>query len=404
MTTPSVSVGPSRGGRRAERRRVQRQKQRRIAILAGGGAVLLLVVATVFVVTRGGDKAATSGAPERTQKTLLLEVQSGADVVSAALLAHDSAKGGADGAAVLLPPTVIVSVPGGGSTTLRSSLVAGRAQQAREAVADLLGVTVDAGWVLDTTTLAALVDRVGGVQVDVDVDVVNGSTVVVGKGSQRLPGASAVTVATYLAPGEQEQARLARLQGVLDALITALPDEKALTGLLGSLGGASNASLPLPQLASFLHGLAQDSKAQRLQYDSLPVVPIDPGNGTTSSRIDAAPLASLVGRLLAPSVPASRQATGNRVYVLNGVGTPGLGSAVRAKLLPAGLIFVGSRNAPSFGRPKTVVLVREATPELQALGSRVARALGVPEDSVQTSDELGSLADVIVVVGQDFKP
>jgi hypothetical protein len=49
------------------------------------------------------------------------------------------------------------------------------------------------------------------------------------------------------------------------------------------------------------------------------------------------------------------------------------------------------------------VLVREATPEAQALGERVAKALGVPPDSVQTA-EIGTIADVVVVVGADFKP
>jgi hypothetical protein len=36
------------------------------------------------------------------------------------------------------------------------------------------------------------------------------------------------------------------------------------------------------------------------------------------------------------------------------------------------------------------------------VGERVARALGVPLDSVQTA-EIGSIADVVVVVGADFK-
>ena len=40
---------------------------------------------------------------------------------------------------------------------------------------------------------------------------------------------------------------------------------------------------------------------------------------------------------------------------------------------------------------KTKVLVKEATPEAQALGERVAKALGVPADSVQTA-EIGTIA------------
>ena len=371
--------------------------------------MLVLATATVFFVTRGGKQAASYAPPERTQRTLLLEVQRGADVVSAALLSHDTAEGGTDGAAVLLPPSVVVSVPGSGSALLRSSLIAGRAQQSREAVEDLLGVTVDGGWVLTPTTLATMIDQVGGITLDVDVDVLPGAgtpaaVVALTRGRQRLTGPMAVMYATYLAEGELEPARLVRLQGTLEALLLALPGRAQLPALLGSLGAGSLPSWPLAQLADFLSGLARDSKAQSVQYNLLPVVPIDAGTGALSYRVDAPLLAALVARLLGPSVPASRREKGNRVFVSNGVGTPGLGSTVRSALLNAGLVFVGSRNAPTFGRPKTVILVRDATAEQQALGRRIARALKVPEGSVQTSTEVGSTADAIVVIGRDYKP
>jgi len=132
------------------------------------------------------------------------------------------------------------------------------------------------------------------------------------------------------------------------------------------------------------------------------VVPIDPGNGVTAFRLDTDASDALVDRLLAQSVPPGRRATGNRVLVLNGVGTPGLGNRVRAKLVPAGFVYVGSRNAQQFGYPTTKVLVRAATPADQELGDRVARAIGVPPSSVATS-EIGSIADVVVLVGGDFK-
>ena len=246
-------------------------------------------------------------------------------------------------------------------------------------------------------------DQVGGLQVDVDVDVAQGSVVALGAGPQRLSGSQASQYATYLAAGEQEPARLVRLQAVLDALFLALPAPDRLPTVLNSLGAGSRPSLPLPALAALLHGLALDTRAQTLQYNLLPVLPIDPGNGATSYRVDAGPTAALVDRLLGPSVPASRRTTSNRVFVSNGVGTPGLGSAVRGVLVKAGFVFVGSRNAPTFGRPKTVILVRDATAAQQELGLRVARALGVPDTSVQVSDEVGSVADVIAVIGQDYK-
>jgi hypothetical protein len=121
-----------------------------------------------------------------------------------------------------------------------------------------------------------------------------------------------------------------------------------------------------------------------------------------SFRVDADATRTIVDRLLAQSVPPGARQTGNRVLVLNGVGTPGIGDKVRAKIVPAGFVFVASRNNATFGVAKTRVLIKEATPEAQAVGEKVAKALGVPLDSVQTA-EIGTIADVVVVVGADFK-
>jgi hypothetical protein len=47
--------------------------------------------------------------------------------------------------------------------------------------------------------------------------------------------------------------------------------------------------------------------------------------------------------------------------------------------------------------------VPTATEQSLAVGRSVAKALGVPGDSVQTTDEIGTIADVVVIVGADFK-
>ena len=391
-----------RTGRRAEVRRAKRRRQRLIA--AGGLAVLLVVLAVVlFAQTRGGGGAHTAIAKQtRTQATVLFQVQGpGGDAVASALLAHDPA--GHTGAAVLIPPQVIVTVPGTGSLQLARALKTVPPERSRSAVGDLLGVTVDAGWVIDVPSLAALIDQVGGVVVDVDVSVVVARTVVLNPGSQRLDGQHAITFMRYLAPGEQEQARLARLQEILDGLLNALPRSTSeVAKALSALGPRSIPSEPTATLASFLVGLAADSRSEALQYDSLPVISIDPGDGVLSFRVDADATRVIVDRLLAQSVPLGARQTGNRVLVLNGVGTPGIGDKVRAKIVPAGFVFVASRNNATFGVAKTRVLIKEATPEAQAVGERVAKALGVPLDSVQTA-EIGTIADVVVVVGADFK-
>ena len=404
----SVDVTPgqepvSRSGRRAEQRRAKRRRQVRLLTLVLG---LLALVAAGFAIYLAVDAPTPpqtdAPAAERTQRTLLLQVQ-GPDRAGVAhvLFAHDGTA--REGAAVLVPPQVLVNVPGTGSVPFGRALATGPGTAVRNALSDLMGVTVDDGWVVDQPALVALIDAVGGVEVDVDVEVVRGQGVVVPAGPQRLAGAGAVAFLTYLAPGEQEQARLARVQEVLDGVVAALPAAPELAAVLDGFGPRSASTAAPAELAAFLLGLQSDAQADRLQYDVLPVVDLDPGGEVTAFRVDTAAAAAVVDRLLRASVPAGTREGGNRVLVLNGVGTPGLGEAVRAKLVPAGFVFAGSDNAPRFGYTTTQVLVPEATPEAQALGERVATALGLPGLQIGTQ-EFGTVADVVVVVGADFRP
>ena len=387
-------------GRRAQRRQQRRQQRRRLLAGTLAVAVVVLAVVTVVLIRRHDVPPRTVAAQARTQQTVLLQVR-GPDgsAVASAVLAHDPAS--RTGAVVLVPPQLIVNVPGAGAVPFGRVIKTSPETGARNALSDLIGVTLDGGWLLDLTTLGHLVDLEGGVQVTVDAPVVTGTTIVLQPGRQQLDGAHATAFATYLAAGEQEQTRLARLQAVLDGILTALPDKAE--PLLGSLGPTSVTTLPARQLADLLTGLRRDDKTSDLQYDSLPVIKIDAGTDEIRFRIDAAASTALVDRLLAQSVPAGARSTGNRVLVLNGVGTPGIGEKVRSRLVPAGLVFVGSRNAEHFGYATRQVLIRDATPESQALGAKVATALGLPQDDVRTAD-LGALSDVVVLVGADFAP
>ena len=397
MTEPELL-----GSRLELRRRRRRQRLRLVVVLV----VLLAVAAAAFAVWLAADappRPQAAAAEVRTQSTLLLQVQAeDRTAVASALLAADPDD--RTGAVLLVPQQVLVNVPGIGSLPFSRGLASAPPQGSRDALSDLMGVTVDEGWVLSSARLAELVDLLGGIPVEVDVPVVADSTVLLDVGPQRVDGAGAVQLLQYLAPEEQEQSRMARLQEVLDGVLTSLPAERAeLVALLEGLGPESDSTLTPPELADRLLAVTAADGEGQLQYDNLPVLPIDTGGGVTASRVDAPRLLAVVDRLLADSVPPGVREGGNRVLVLNGVGTPGLGEAVRAKLAPAGFVFVGSRNAPDFGHPTTQVLVPRATAEAQALGARVAEAIGVPATSVVTQ-EFGTVADVVVLVGADFSP
>lgn len=398
MTGTTQPYVPQRG-RRAQDRRRRRQRRRRIVALVVAAAAVAAVAVAVVLVQRAPAPPSEIPPQARTQRTLLVQVRGGdGTAVASVLFAHDPAA--RTGAGILVPPQVIVDVPGSGSGPFGRALGADPAG-ARNALSDLLGVTIDGSWVLDSAAFTALVDALGGVQATADVPVVQAGQVIVAAGSARLDGARALALATYLAPGEPEQSRLARLKSVLDGLLAALPaDAAGVAARLSALGTGSTSTVS--DTAQLLAGLKADAAASALQYDSLPVIPIDVGGGVNALRVDAAAARQLVDRALAQSVPPSARKAGNRVLVLNGVGTPGLGDAVRSKLVANNFVFVGSRNADRFGYLTTQVLVPAATPEQQALGEKVAKALGVKGEVKQAN--LGTVADVVVIVGSDFTP
>lgn len=388
-------------GSRAKRRAEQRRKRRKVATAVVSALMLVAAVTGIVLVVRSGDDGAAPSEPKRTQQTVLFQIKGpNGTAVGSTLLVHDPAT--SQGAGILVPPQVVTQVPGVGSMTFGKALQVAGTTGSANALADLLGIVVDGSWVVDGVSFQKLVDGIGGVSVDVDREVVRGQQVLVAAGPQKLNGSAALTYATFLAAGEQEQARQSRLQTVVDATLLNLPRE--VVPVLTKLGTGSQTTTSPSRLQELIRGLKADDDKGNLQYRVLPVIPVSSPNDEIVFRVDAQGVRGLVDEVLAASVPAGARAEGNRVLVLNGVGTPGLGAVVREKLLPAGFVFVGSRNAPRFDYTETEVLIKEPTADAIAAGRRVARAMGVPESSVKTSDQIGTIADMVVIVGADFKP
>ena len=205
-------TGPELASSRLELRRSRRRQRLRLVVTF---VALLALAAAAFAVWLAVDapprpRAAAAAAEVRTQSTLLLQVQAEDRTVAAsALLAVDADD--RTGAVLLVPRQVLVNVPGIGSLPFGRGLSSAPPQGSRDALSDLMGVTVDEGWVLSSARLAQLVDLVGGIPVEVDVPVVADSTVLLDVGAQRVDGARAVQLLQYLAPEEPEQSRICLL-------------------------------------------------------------------------------------------------------------------------------------------------------------------------------------------------
>ena len=196
----------------------------------------------------------------------------------------------------------------------------------------LSGVTIDGSWVLTPAQLAKLINVFGGINVDVDTNVVQhtskGGVIVVPAGSnEKLNGTQAVEYALYnSSPSAGAAAQLARMNRVLDATFQALPTTPAsIAAALRQLGPGGTSSLGATKLSTLLAGLAADSRsASGLFPTDLPVKPIDSGGASPSYGVDTVCSGQLVHTQLAAPLPKDATGSHASVWLLNGVGTPGL--------------------------------------------------------------------------------
>jgi hypothetical protein len=372
---------------------------------AGGAVTSQQAVVVAFALSEQAAKAAQvpvakkkKGSPAQP----VAEQPRAGDVTGLSLLAA----GGGSAQQVLVPSRLLLAVPGSGRVPMSQSL-AGSATAPGEALTDALEVKVDATWTLDSTALAALVDRVGGVVVDVDTDVTKGTqvgaAVLVGSGkAQKLTGQQAALFAQFLGADEPEASRLARQDQVLRAVLAALPDDPArIRTILGDLPGAPSGAA-LKAVANVVGASRLAAASNELASTVLPVREIDAGGSSVAYGLDDQAAAELVDSRLAGARLPVASVGRVRVLVQNGVGAPGLGDSARARLLAAGLRYVAGGNVPGFGQKRTVVLLRDASSANRERGMAVARALGLGESSLRISETAPTIADVVVILGEDY--
>ena len=213
-------------------------------------------------------------------------------------------------------------------------------------------------------------------------------------------------MARYAAPDEPSVGRLSRFQNIVTGIIAKLgTDPAAISTVIAGLASGSSLGKNSAMVGQVLAGVETDVKGQNVAYTTLPTSVLDTGDQTERLSVDGTQAAAMVKQYFSGSVPPGRVAGRNRVIVLNGTGALGLGQSARERLTSHGLVFVRSANQPGFGykdKP-SVVLVPDATPESMAAGNRVASALGLPLSDVETATVDTTAADVLTILGSDYK-
>ncbi|MFF2534621.1 LCP family protein [Streptomyces cyaneofuscatus] len=386
---------------RSERREEARRKGR-------NRMIALIVVAVLVVVGGVGYLWSADMLPGLSGKEEKKSVAVGAqqrDVIVVHL--HNTKKGGTStallvdnattkqGTTVLLPNTLAVAGDDGATTTLGKSVDDDGRTGTRESIETLLGTKISGTWRLDTPYLEILVEQVGNIEMDTDIDVPDakkGAAPLVRKGeAQTLSGPMAVAYATYLAPGEAEAKQLTRFGDVMRAVLRKISeDPKAATVTVETLAQVLDPSLPEKDLGASLAKLASRAKVGDYKTAMLPVQ----DDGTLT---DAA-TRSVVKDILGGTVKAPEEGAPLRVAVRNATGKADAGESARITLVNGGYAFVDSGKAETAA--ESVVLYRGAGDKEKA--TEVAKTLGLPAGAVKKGEPAAN-ADVSAVLGQDYK-
>jgi len=355
--------GPVRGSRAA--RHARRRRTRVLEIVAG---VAVVALAGWFLFGRGGDAGEPAGntpspeGPAGPSRMLALSV-------SGTALPHMAVIGAASerrpGAALPIPMEMITIVPGQGETeTAQVAQLPGASMQV--ALSNTVGAWAEAYAVITLRQLAVIVDREGGLTVDLPLPVTTGVGVL-GPGSTSLTGAQVRALLSV-----QSDDAPTYWASVLEGLLAAPP-----TLQTGDLA-ASNGVEVVQQILDGAQG------GGTLGFPTKVVA----GTVTVAAQPD---LDGVVTDAFGTQTPIP-------AIVQNGNGAPGVGEEVGRMIIPAGFRIVLSQNAATFGLPTTDVIANGD--EHLAAAKAARKALGVGR--VGVSQVPSGLGDITIVVGEDF--
>jgi hypothetical protein len=200
------------------------------------------------------------------------------------------------------------------------------------------------------------------------------------------PKVSRDTVANFLSVSFPHYAVVD--QDVFQRLIT----QQDVSGLLGTVLDTDLAASDRRGLASFLNSVP----SKDVWIVPMPVKPVAVGDQRFFEP-QRAEITDLVLQWWGVRLDQQRQAL--RVIVLNGVGTPGVAGKAAQQLIREGFRVVDSRNADRFDYETTRILLYHGT---EADAQQVRESIGVGDILVESAPQ--DIADVIVIVGSDYKP
>lgn len=380
--------------------------RRTVVALGSLALVVVCILIAVLVRTRPAANPTPEPLPSPSttvaQKTIFTAVRDDTDAIAGAIVLGTEGSP-ATGSWLSLQPGLGVDVEQTGTVTLAE--IGPRPVPASTGlVSNQLGVAIQGGWIMDRLALAAMVDAVGGITLDLPQPVVrvnpDGTKTVLAKaGNRRVFGPAAAQYAIALGPKEPQAARMARFDEVWGKVIRQLPGNvDRVRSIVGSLGSSSRISESPDYIANALLEYQTALAERATTTTSLPVSGSDSGPAATFTQNPQAAFA-VVSDLFGPSLPAVGEngALPRIRMVSEGISS---GSFVAAKeaVVNAGNTFVWGGQRPRSTTSRVFVASQAAK---ESVGVPLATALGLPKSAIQVSREQVVGVQATVLLGLD---
>ncbi|WP_336250811.1 LCP family protein [Stomatohabitans albus] len=307
------------------------------------------------------------------------------------------------GTQVLFIPTGVYSlIPGIGTDQLGNASQYGGAELMAAAVENLMGIHLDTVVSASSEDIAAWIQAGGGVQVDVPTTLTSrsgsdGTRKIIDSGDQFMTGPEVMGYLSLIQQGETEIDTFTRREVVWKALAKVLAKEDVAKTVLGDQPPHLTIDRDTALVRPILSSLAEE----RTTYSVLPVKPVGNRSGEeTHYSPDWTAIRTMTERRWAGSLPEGSTGAARPIQILNGVGEPGVGQKVDARLAGLNLRVVVSENADTFSRQTTEVVVYADDAQTRKLGEEIVAKLGVGRLVKSTQPQ--SVVDVSIVVGADF--
>jgi polyisoprenyl-teichoic acid--peptidoglycan teichoic acid transferase len=256
--------------------------------------------------------------------------------------------------------------------------------------------------VLNINATKAIVDAIGGINIDVEKDMDYDDSwghlhIHLKKGYQHLDGDQAVGYIRYRHDEEGDFGRMRRQREVVQVLVKRLKDPSIaahIPALLNVFRNNVRTDMPYDKMLALALGM-RDVTPQMVHEAEIPA---DVGwtDGQSVLFAEQATSEAIVRKYLIVGFGSAFDPSTVHVKVENGSGTPGAASAMADYLRQRGFTIVETGNAKTFNNLKTTITGTD-----QKIMGEVAKRLPVQNAVIAVGPVDGG--DVDIVVGRDYK-